>query len=155
MPFFFSLPLLCYCWQAWPAPMFFHSPTKAGGYILHPCSPITLLKLVSAYNPHRWCSLSAWHWWPGDLAFLGPMRLKQRDSSWQVVTCRAQAAYWNTAPVHLWKRPIYFSWSFSLRVRLQVCHISRGFRVAIREHKPVDTIFVLSVGLTTAQQYFL
>lgn len=45
------------------------------------------------------------------------------------------------------KKPIYLSWSFSLRVRLSVGHKSRSYRGALRESGPGDAIFVFSLCL--------
>lgn len=52
--------------------------------------------------------------------------------------------------VFLWKRPIYLCWSLSLKERLQVYHITGGYRGVLREHALRDSIYVLSLGLATA-----
>ena len=41
---------------------------------------------------------------------------------------------------------------FSLRDGLQACHISKGYRNALREHRLRDTIFLLSLGLVAVHQ---
>lgn len=51
------------------------------------------------------------------------------------------------------KRPVYLSWSFNLRGRLQVCYTSRGCRSALGEWGLGHAIFPLSLYLTTTHQY--
>lgn len=60
----------------------------------------------------------------------------------------AQTADWNIPP-------IYLSWNFGMRGRLQVCHISSSYKGVLREYKPGNTIFVLSLGLAIAHWYLL
>ena len=60
---------------------------------------------------------------------------------------------WNTLLVCWWKRPTHWSWSFSLRDRLQVCHIRRGYEGTLRDHSQGDTTFVFSLGLAIAHWY--
>ena len=59
-------------------------------------------------------------------------------------------ADWNTAPDFLWERPIYLSWSFSLRGRLHVYHTSRGYGGALRECRLGHASSAFSIGLVTA-----
>lgn len=65
----------------------------------------------------------------------------------------AQTAVLNIAPVFLWNRPTYLSWSFRLRGRLQVCHTSGVYSGSLREHRPGDVLFMLSLCLATAFWY--
>lgn len=51
------------------------------------------------------------------------------------------------------KKLLYFSWNFNLSNRIQVCHISGGYKGALREGRQGDTIFEPSLGLTTAHWY--
>ena len=54
-------------------------------------------------------------------------------------------------PDFLQKMSVYFSWNFSLRGGLLVCHASRDYMGPLREHRPGDTIFVLSLRLATTK----
>lgn len=51
------------------------------------------------------------------------------------------------------KRLINLPWTYSLRSGLHVCQTSRGYKGALREHKPANAILALSFGLTTMHQY--
>lgn len=57
-----------------------------------------------------------------------------KHSKIQLLACyhpqsTTQIADWNTSSVFLCKRPIFLSWSFGLRGKLQVWHVSRGLQV--------------------------
>lgn len=56
-------------------------------------------------------------------------------------------------PVSLGKRTTYMSWTFILRTRPQVCHISRSYGGSLRECRPGYTIFVFSLSLSAACSY--
>ena len=94
-------------------------------------------------NFHIWCSgfcdcyQGNIPWSPDcsrGLVFLGPTELKQSEREREFLAnyhmnSTAQTSCWNTSQVFLWKRPIYLSWSSSLRGRFQVCRTSRGLKV--------------------------
>ena len=48
------------------------------------------------------------------------------------------------------KRHIYWSWSFRVRDRIQVCHPSRGLEGILMESEQGDTVFMHSLGLAIA-----
>lgn len=51
----------------------------------------------------------------------------------------------NIAPVFLWNRPTYLSWSFRLRGRLQVCHTSGVYSGSLREQARGCPLYALSL----------
>lgn len=70
-----------------------------------------------------------------------------RDCSWQVTSSRVlHRQHIETTPTKsiYEKRPIYLSWSFSLRSRFQVYHTSSSHRGALRGCRPADAISELS-----------
>lgn len=131
---------------------------KASRCTSSPSLPSALLKSAGIRSPQRGCNMSTHCWWLGVPVFLDPMGLKQlktvlgRLSHPRTRPCTGSR---NTLPVFLWKRPIYLSYSFSLRGWHQVYHTSRGYWNALSEWGLGDTILALSLGLATAHQYLL
>lgn len=64
----------------------------------------------------------------------------------------AQKTDWNTTRSSSKEKPIYLSWSFSLRDRFQISLTSRSWRDDIKECKQGDTILAHKLGLATALQ---
>lgn len=96
------------------------------------------------HSPHRGCPLSIWPWWPEGDCVSG---LHVSETIVETVLDHpqgiVQTAGRSTSSVLMCKRPIFLSWSFSLRGRLQAYHISRGYRGALREHGQEDNISAL------------
>lgn len=93
--------------------------------------------------PPRGQPLITWLWWPRVTCIPGSHRtVTIRGSSWQASTLRElhgqQTETW-AQPFHekcLFASPGASAWG----ARLQLWHISRGYRSSLREHRPMDAI---------------
>lgn len=87
------------------------------------------------------------------LVLLVPMGLQQTERQSLSQTRAMHRQQTETHPAFPWKGPTCWSQSSRLKGRFQVWHTSRGCEGALREYRLGNGIFVLSLCLTTAQQY--
>lgn len=124
---FCTLPLPCACqWDMQPQ-LCSAALLKLVG-MPHPCvfQPIGRPQLSHCLTRSCWhaqstqgTALEHLPLWPGGSEFLGLMELKQRGSSWQVtLPGQRQDTRLKHTPSHPIQRPVYLSWSFSLRGKL-------------------------------------
>lgn len=122
----------------------------ASGHAPPPWLSTTPLMPLSAHSSHRGCSLTSWLWWPGELVFLGPMGLKQRDSSQQAAVLGHVMAERNTPDLPV-KKAYLLVLELHSEGQLQVYH-PLGSRKVLSGTQTGDASFVVFLGLTTAHQ---
>ncbi len=90
----------------------------------------------------------------GELVFLGPTELKQLKRQFLAFTISgpdSRLKHTSNLPVGGKKKPINLSWRFSLRDKLQVCHISKDYRGALREYRLGDAFLCVCSFLVSVQ----
>lgn len=157
-----SSPLPCWNWWAHADITLSHGITEAsgfaqprhsgvGGHAPPPCSPFASLKPEGAPGPHRKCLLISWpcpggqrgwHSWSPWTVTIGKTILGRLSPPEHSADSRPKHIL--SLPV---TRPIYLSWSSSLRDPSQVCHIARSYRQALRKHRQGDNPLSLSLAL--------
>lgn len=104
---------------------------EAGKHVLHPTLSSCLAKTDRHLKSAQEISLDHLASVANGVCFPGPHRpvtIRKTVLADYHPQDTAQTVYWNTLPVLLRKRPFTSYWRlFSLRDRLLVCHISRGY----------------------------